>query len=363
MYYGNGFHERPRRERFLFYSLLMGLLGVVIGALLVYGLFIYHLLPEEGRASFDPEGQNGFYSPSIGDPDFMDAPEVVERVMPAVVRVNSAFTGRFGRHTSSGSGVVISPDGYIVTNYHVIEGDNAEINVVFSDARSYEAEVVGIDPHTDLALLKIDREHLTYVPLGDSSTVRVGETVLAIGNPLEYQQTVTAGIISGTERQVRIPGTPYYYTFLQTDAGINPGNSGGPLINLRGEVIGINSLKVGEWGFEAIGFAVPGDTVRRIAGDLIEYGEIRRPKLGVWLQPPTESSVKQGVQISEVATGSPAEEGGLKAGDVIIAVGEQETYYLAQLYATLWVEYYPGDQVTVTVLRDGLKVNITVVLD
>jgi len=224
--------------------------------------------------------------------------------------------------------------------------------VVTSDSRSFEATVVGEDRLTDLALLKIEQSGLTSIVLGNSEDVRVGETVLAAGNPLGYlKHTVTRGIVSALEREVRAAQSQYAYTYIQTDAVINPGNSGGPLVNLRGEVVGINSAKIS--GAEGIGLAIPANTVKRVTSDLKKDGRVRRPQLGILIQnlsAYTGDPTDQGVYISKVDSGSSAAKGGLKAGDVITAVGKKEVRYIAQLFDAL-LSYYPGDKIELTIER------------
>lgn len=365
-----GFNEPSRRRPGLLALILCGLLGVLLGAALLYVLFVNYGFPASPEQLPDQHGGNKTEDPVLPPPhrDDLAAVEVVERVMPAVVGVHSYVrVTRFGQEavveSGSGSGAVITADGYIVTNQHVVDGA-VEIKVVFADGDNYEARLVGEDRRTDLAVLKIEREDLPYVPLGDSGGIRVGETVLAIGNPLGYfQQTVTSGIISAVQRQVYVQGSDYSYTYIQTDAGINRGNSGGPLVNLRGEVIGINTLKVSLPDVEGIGFAIPSNTVQRVAADLIEYGRMRRPKMGIGVKDysaVTGDAAERGVYIATVDPGSAAERDGLRSGDVIVAVDEKEINYMAQLFDAL-LDYYPGDRVPMTVLRNGEKVNLAVV--
>lgn len=347
---------------------VIGLGGVLIGALLVYVVVTGGgRLPGGGELLEKPPADEGVEpAPSPPHQDDLAVVDVVERVMPGVVAVSCYVPGSYlGRSVlvekGSGSGVIISRDGYIVTNQHVIDGA-AQIVVVTSDWRSFEATVVGEDRLTDLALLQIEEGELSPVGLGSSRALRVGETVLAAGNPLGYlKHTVTRGIISALEREVRASQSQYAYTYIQTDAGINPGNSGGPLVNLRGEVIGINSAKIS--GAEGIGLAIPIDTVKRVADDLKKDGRVRRPQLGILIQnlsAYTGDSTDQGVHISEVTPGSPAAAGGLRAGDVITAVARKEVRYSAQLFDAL-LNYYPGDEIELTVLRGERSRTVTVV--
>ncbi len=370
MDYEDGYRSAsPHRRTAPAWTLFVaGLGGVLIGALLVYLVLVGgERLPGGGDPLKMPPPA-GEEEPSSPPPhkDDLAVVDVVDRVLPAVVAVNCYVPGSyFGRNVyvekGSGSGAIISKDGYIVTNQHVIEGA-AQIVVVTSDWRSFEAAVVGEDALTDLALLKIEGDDLPSVPLGNSSSLRVGETVLAAGNPLGYlKHTVTRGIISALDREVRASQSQYAYTYIQTDAGINPGNSGGPLINLGGEVIGINSAKIS--GAEGIGLAIPIDTVKRVTDDLKKEGRVRRPQLGILIQnlsAYTGDSADQGVHIGEVNPGSPAAAAGLKAGDVITAVARKEVRYSAQLFDAL-LGYYPGDEIELTILRNSRSRTVTVV--
>lgn len=362
MEFDSGFDEGPRRRPSLFGYLLMGLLGVIVGAALVYALFSIYLLPGVPQEPFWPEQEKSEPPPPPHQQDLATV-EVVNRVLPGVVGVNRyVYVTHMGRQAlvegGSGSGVVISPDGYIVTNQHVIDGAD-EIRVVLHDVGTFEASLMGEDVLTDLALLKIEQANLTAIPLGDSTEVWVGESVLAIGNPLgAFQQSVTAGIISAVGRQVQIPESDYAYTFIQTDAVINPGNSGGPLVNLHGEIVGINSAKVTRLGVEGIGLSIPSNTVRRVVEDLREHGKVRRPQLGVMV---TDMPAEQGVHIREVVPGSPARQSGLQAGDLIIMIEDREVQYVAQLFDAL-LNYYPGDTVTLEIIRDERRQSVPVTL-
>lgn len=349
--------------------ILFGILGLLLGAALVYGLFVCFLAPEtdldlpEDVVQEIPEE---LPSVLIPEPE-ANLADIVEEVMPAVVGVNKhVYITRFGEQRleeiESGSGVIIAEDGYIVTNQHVVE-DADKITVLIPGMGRYDAELVGFDMLTDLALLKIDETGLTAMPLGDSGGARVGEPVMAIGNPLGYfQQTVTAGIISALDRQVRFPGSGYAYTFIQTDALVNPGNSGGPLVNLKGEIIGINTAKISLMGVEGIGLAIPSTTVKRVMDDLVEHGRVIRPHIGVvledWIDYSGEEPEK-GVLIVDVAPDTAAEEAGLQQGDIIVAINGKDVQYFAQLFDRLF-DYYPGDTVTVTYFRDGEELSATV---
>jgi len=221
-----------------------------------------------------------------------------------------------------GSGVIVSSDGYIVTNNHVVrEAD--EINVTLSDKRNLPAEVVGTDKRTDLAVLKIDASDLLPAPLGDCEAAEVGEWVLAIGSPFGLKQTVTAGIISAKGRQMDIA---YYEDFIQTDAAINPGNSGGPLVNLKGEVIGINTAIASRTGtYMGVGFAIPSHMVRKVKDAILKHGRVHRGRIGASIQNLDEDmassfgySSTKGVLVADVLAGSPAEKAGLRSSDIVV---------------------------------------------
>lgn len=348
--------------------LSFALLGVVLGAVLIYLLFTYFLSPQADLVQPAAEENNVVVSPTrIEEGPGLVA--VVEQVMPAVVGVNKhqslpGETAGVFEEIESGSGVIIAADGYIITNQHVIEGAD-RISVVIPGKGSYEAVLIGQDPLTDLAVLKIDENGLKHVVFGDSSQTKVGETVLAFGNPLGYfQQSVTAGIISAVQRQVRVPGSDYAYTFLQTDALVNPGNSGGPLVNIKGETIGINTAKISLVGVEGIGLSIPSNTVQRVVKDIIEQGKVRRPHLGViiedWLEY-GEEQPERGVLIRDIAPDSAVDRAGLQAGDIIVAINGEEIYYLAMLFDVLFA-YYPGDTVTIEYYREGERFEAAVTL-
>ncbi len=370
----HGFNNRPHRGgawTFIGY-ISFGILGILLGAALVYGLFFLYLVPqaEEGVVVTDPEENGAVEDMPLPAPERgEDIVAVVEQVMPAVVGVSShfditEFEGQPFELTESASGVIISPDGYVITNHHVIENAE-EIKVIMPEKGIFEAELVGSDTMTDLALLKIDERDLTHIPLADSGKSRVGETVLAIGNPLGLQQSVTAGIISAVERQVMIPGTDYAYTFIQTDAVVNPGNSGGPLVNLNGEIVGINTAKIALPGVEGIGLSVPSNTVDRVIRDFLDYGRVLRPHMGIliedWLDY-DDPEPDMGVRLVDVVPDSPADEAGLIPDDIIVAIDNQPIDFLAQLF-DIMLYYYPDDTVTITFYRDGEQMETTLTFE
>jgi Do/DeqQ family serine protease len=267
---------------------------------------------------------------------------------------------------SSGSGVIISPDGYIVTNNHVINGAS-EIEVTLNNNKTYKAEVVGTDPKADIALIKVDAKGLDYIPFGNSNNVKLGEWVLAVGNPFNLTSTVTAGIISAKARDLNAgDGTPQSY--IQTDAAINPGNSGGALVNINGELIGINTAITSQTGsYVGYGFAVPSNNARKIVEDIIEFGNVQQGILGIRgadVSAPISQefglNVSQGVYVSDVDLGSGAAISGIREGDVIRQIDNIEVRKMADLTGYINSKR-PDDVVKVTIIRGEKErvVNVT----
>ncbi len=270
------------------------------------------------------------------------------------------YERRGGISRGAGSGVVISPDGYIVTNNHVIENAD-DIEVVLNDNRSYSAKVIGVDESTDLAVLKINEENLMSIRYGDSESINIGEWVLAIGNPFEFRSTVTAGIVSAKGRNINIlQGRYRVESFIQTDAAVNPGNSGGALVNLKGELVGINTAIASPSGaFAGYSFAVPVSLVQKVVSDLVEYGTVQRALLGIEIVDANAETAERfdfdvlnGVYVSGVASDKAADRAGIRQGDVIIAIDDKEVKNVAQLQERIAVKS-PGDEVVVKYYRDG----------
>jgi serine protease Do len=268
------------------------------------------------------------------------------------------------KRTSLGSGVIFSADGYIITNNHVVE-DADEINVTLHNFEEYAATIVGRDPKSDLALIKIEpKTDLPFVTFGDSDKLRVGEWVLAIGNPFGLQQTVTSGIVSAKGRAIN---TESYGNFIQTDASINPGNSGGPLFNLRGEMVGVNTAIFSRTGGNiGIGFAIPVNMAKNVLPQLKEHGKVTRGWLGVMIQQVTPDLAENfglerpiGALVGQVMPDSPAEKAGLKAGDVIIEYNGKEVSQMSMLPAMV-ASTTVGEKATLVLIRDGKKQNLTV---
>lgn len=270
------------------------------------------------------------------------------------------------KEQSLGSGVIVSGDGYIITNNHVVEKAD-EIRVTLYDKRSFRGKVVGADPKTDIAVVKISAEKLPTIPLGDSDRLQVGEFVLAIGNPFGLSHTVTMGIISAVGRAN--VGIADYEDFIQTDAAINPGNSGGPLVNIKGELIGINTAIFSRsGGYQGIGFAVPSNMARLVMDQLMKQGKIVRGWLGVTIQDITpELSQKFGLKdsrgalVGDVSRGSPAEKAGILRGDVVLEFNGKEIKSVGGL-RNMVAQSKVGSQVKVKILRNGKEHELTVVI-
>jgi serine protease Do len=330
-------------------------------------------------------------APALADPaPALQAPaagftQIAKAVTPAVVNITvkaQPVRGRGGkdprdpmeeffgprerRRGGMGSGVIVSPDGNILTNNHVVDGAR-ELTVTLPDKREFTAKVVGTDPKTDLAVVKVDAQGLPYVPWGDSAKLQVGEYVLAVGNPFGLNSTVTSGIVSALGRGRM--GITQYEDFIQTDAAINPGNSGGALVNGNGELIGINTAIISQTGgYQGVGFAVPATMARPVYESLVKTGKVVRGYLGVTIQALTPDLAKsfglkdaKGVLVGDVAGDSPAEQGGLKQGDVIVAYQGTAVNEPAELQRA--VTRTPiGAKAAVKVMRDGQAKDLTVTI-
>ena len=278
---------------------------------------------------------------------------------------------RTPKQQGSGSGVIISTDGYIVTNNHVV-ADADELTVTLNDNKEYSARIIGTDKASDLALIKIDGKNLPAITIANSDDIKVGEWVLAVGNPFNLTNTVTAGIVSAKARSLYQNGVE---SFIQTDAAINPGNSGGALVNTRGELIGINAMLYSQTGsFSGYGFAIPTSIMNKVVDDLKKYGTVQRAVIGIQGQDvknyvdaqkdkdkDVDLGTMEGIYVAKVTEGSAAEEAGLKTGDVIVAVDGKNVSKMAELQEIL-AQKRPGDKVSLTYLRDKKKSTKTVTL-
>ncbi|PWK75884.1 Do/DeqQ family serine protease [Mucilaginibacter oryzae] len=346
---------------------------------------------------------------STGDLDFTQAAAVAT---PAVVYIRTTYSAKsngggqdqleqmfgdmFGQRVrpqgpqmASGSGVIISPDGYIVTNNHVVEKAD-KITVATNDHRTFSAKVIGTDPNTDLALIKVSATNLPIVKLGNSDDAKVGEWVLAVGNPFNLTSTVTAGIISAKGRSIGVIGSenndddnPFGRTsrqsgpklnkaiesFIQTDAAINPGNSGGALVNTRGELIGINAAIASHTGsYEGYGFAIPINLAKKVLNDIKKFGAVKRGYVGVTfteLNPDKaqqlDVSTTNGLYVNDLVPGGGAEQAGLRKGDIIVKVEGQPVYESSDLQERV-ARLQPGDKINITVLRDGKDKDFSITL-
>ena len=317
-------------------------------------------------------------------PDFTYAAEsAVDAVVYVKVTVkdvtrripNSIFDFFFGyegtpqerERVGSGSGVIIRPDGYIVTNNHVVE-DASKIEVTLNNNKTFEAQLIGTDPATDVALIKIDAQGLPVIPFGDSDNLRLGEWVIAIGSPYDLRSTITAGIVSAKGRSMpNYDGEFKIESFIQTDAAVNPGNSGGALVDKAGNLVGINTAIVSQTGsYTGYSFAIPSNIVKKIAFDLIDYGSVKRAVLGVTMRQLDDKlaaelklSSPNGVYIVEVLKGSAADEAGMKEKDVIVAIDSVKFTNASEVQEQV-NKFHPGDKTVIMVVRDGKEKTLDV---
>ncbi len=352
----------------------------VLGAVVAIVLYAKVVQPETRIVEVPSENKMQYVNlPGVVSGSALDFTAAVDQSIDAVVhvktkvfreyQVNPLYEFFFGEQPNTeappilgfGSGVIISSKGYIVTNNHVIEGSD-EVVVVLNNKREYNAQVIGSDPNTDLALLKIEADGLSTLRFGDSNALRLGEWVLAIGNPYNLTSTVTAGIVSAKARNLPFLRTQEFSieSFIQTDAAVNPGNSGGALINTRGELIGINTAIASRNGaFVGYSFAIPVSIVEKVVEDLIEYGEVQRAILGVEITDVTAELAArervekiEGVFVARVREDGAARKAGIKEKDIIISIDDTRVNSSAELQETV-SKYRPGQEVKVVVKRDG----------
>lgn len=312
---------------------------------------------------------------------------VANKVLPSIVgikvdfSINSIFSRNSSTVSAEGSGVIISSDGYILTNNHVIDssssssnsyyevGEAAKIQVyLYNDDTPYDAKIIGTDEQTDLAVIKIDKSDLIAAELGDSDTVQVGEWCMTIGNPLGMKSTVCQGSISALNREIT-DSEGKTYSVLQTDAAINEGNSGGALVNSKGQVIGINTLKASGEGVEGLGFAIPINSTKTIYNDLIQYNKVKRPYIGITGSDVTEKTIKAnptfdlklGAYVRSIDDFSPAEKAGLKIGDIIVAADGQKVESMDDLNKVK-NSHKIGEKISLTIYRDGKESTVELTL-
>lgn len=367
-----------KRSIFFFVIVLTACIGGIVGSIVTMQ-FIDDLAP--GYKSIEARQQTvltGYSSDTAYRvPKELDFLAPAKRVTPAVVHVQTSYgPGEFSVNPlqryfetptrSSGSGVIISDDGYIVTNNHVIE-DASNIEIVMNNNQRFFAKLVGADPTTDLALLKIRAKNLPFLKYGDSDKIIPGEWVLAVGNPFDLNSTVTAGIVSAKARNIGIlrdRNNLQIESFIQTDAAVNPGNSGGALVNLKGELIGVNSaIATSSGSYQGYSFAIPVSLVKKVMDDLLEFGQVQRGLLGIQITDVDARiaedfglMVNQGVLVTRVASGSAAEESGIIVGDVIVGIEGHTVNSVSELQE--WVaRNRPGAQIKVAYLHEGKLVN------
>jgi serine protease Do len=379
--------------------------------LLAAGYIFFYLPDKEAPQTslFDPKPTVStaalYGAPPSAPPEMrpdLDFVSIAEKVGPAVVKIESEkvekvssfgfgfedqmpfddFWNRFfgqprqreqeQRSTAQGTGFFLSEDGYIVTNYHIVE-NAVKVQVSAQQGENYTAKIVGADPKSDLALLKIETKNMPFVELGDSSILKVGEWVLAIGNPFGLEHTVTAGIVSAKGRQLGVGGNvPEYQDFIQTDAAINWGNSGGPLVNMKGEVVGITSnILAPAGGNIGLGFAIPSSLAKKVVVQLKEKGRVVRGMIGVTI--PSSSLTdedkdafklknKKGALVNSVTPGGPADKAGIRQYDVIVAVDGEKINDPNDLKLKI-ADIEPGKKVNITVIRDGKEQTFTVTVE
>jgi len=357
-----------------------GLSGAVVGGAAVFrAVQSRNSLPSALQQMIPGANTNPAQSFTLNTTDIQTTiTQAVQKVGPAVVTVmgtipgGTTFFGQNSDRTVSGSGFFISDQGYVVTNNHVVEGTNA-VSVILSNGAEQQATIVGTDQYNDIAVLKVSGAVPAVATLGNSDVLRPGESVIAIGSPLgDFKNTVTVGVVSATGRTIDSGQGYVIEGLIQTDAAINQGNSGGPLVDLAGEVVGINTLIVRNTGggavAEGLGFAIPIDTASAVAAQIIQKGYVAHPYLGIAYQPiaPSIASayhlpVEWGVYITQVAPNSPASAAGLQRDDIITRVGDvalDGTHgYLNTLY-----NYSPGDKVSLSVIRNGQTLQLEVTL-
>jgi Do/DeqQ family serine protease len=371
--------------------MLSVLLASVFGGAIALGG--YKLFEKDQPTYIESPGRNVQFSNYIDDtsyvvPEGLNFVHAAELVTPTVVHIKSTVTNTarnnsqyrspfedwfrdyFGEQPrdyqgqprpqqSAGSGVIMAANGYIVTNNHVIANAD-ELEVTLNDNRTFTASLVGTDPNTDIAVIKIESEGLPYIDFGNSDNVRVGEWVLAVGNPFDLTSTVTAGIVSAKGRNIGILRERYgIESFIQTDAAVNPGNSGGALVDLKGRLIGINTAIATPTGsYTGYSFAVPASLVKKVVDDLIEYGVVQRALLGIEIlnvnDPRLEEDIEDlnGVYIGRVSEGGAADEAGLAKGDIVIKINDTDVKNVAELQDMV-ARHRPGDKIDVTFKRDG----------
>ena len=361
--------------------------SAIVAGLTAFGVVKACVPGEMSGSSVIPTDGSAYRTVNLSQSDYPDFTYAAESAVDAVVyvkvtirqqqsyNVDPFFRFFFGDQATpqsreqqvSGSGVIIRSDGYIVTNNHVVEGAT-KVEVTLNNNKTYPATVIGTDPATDVAIIKIEADGLPVVPFGDSDQLRLGQWVIAIGSPYDLRSTITAGIVSAKGRQM-----PHYNgefkieSFIQTDAAVNPGNSGGALVNQKGELVGVNTAIISHTGsYTGYSFAIPSNLVRKIADDLIDFGSVKRALLGVTMTQIDDKKAKElklfspnGVYIEEVLKGGAADKAGIRHGDVIVYVDSTAITTPSSLQEKV-SSYNPGDKASVTIIRDGDRKTVEV---
>ncbi|MEU6205491.1 trypsin-like peptidase domain-containing protein [Micromonospora musae] len=352
---------RPRLRQLLLIPLVTALLAGALGGALGYALAV-----RGGVAGGTVLGAEPGQAPALAQRRPESLAAVAERVLPSVVTIRVSSLGG----TSEGSGFIASADGHVITNDHVVAGGTGRASVIFSDGTSAPAKLVGQDPESDIAVIKVERSGLRAVEFGDSDALAVGDPVLAIGSPLSLTNTVTAGIVSALDRTMQAgePGGPVrYYAAIQTDAAVNHGNSGGPLVDSAGRVIGVNSTikslvsEGQEAGNIGLAFAIPINQAKRVTQDIIGTGKARRTVIGAQVGGPNAAVPGGGVRLESVEPSGPAEAAGLRAGDVVMRLNGRPMTEPSDLIA-LVRKFAPGSVVTVEYRRGSSRQNASVTL-
>ena len=373
------YYEKPKKSRSLWSYFIVALIAAIIGGVISVYIapnFLYGKLipiPEIYRKDMPTAVEQGVSI--IPKEDISAVEAVAKKSISSVVGITTVQVQReliWEREVpASGSGIIVDSNGYILTNSHVVgDGDARDINVLLENEDRLPGKVLWNNPVLDLAIVKVNATGLPAADLGDSDSLEVGELAVAIGNPLglDFQRTVTSGVISGLNRSIRVSEDIVIENLIQTDASINPGNSGGPLLNSKGEVIGINTVKIRPDAAEGLGFAVPINLAKPVINQVKKYGEFKTVYLGVAAievekyerQWGVELNIDNGVILVQVEPNSPADKAGIRFGDIITKIDDKEIKSADELKTALY-KYKKGDKATITIIRNGKEVLVEVV--